>query len=80
MKKRKLNSKNPKYMDKSLLNKQEEKKRVHACTTPSGCKVYAVWYKQCYTHHIRGEGGKASRREISKVVTESRGQLVITAG
>ena len=45
MKKRKLNSKNPKYMDKSLLNKQEEKKRVLACTTPSGCKVYAVWYK-----------------------------------
>ena len=44
-KKRKLNSKNPKYMDKSLLNKQEEKKRVHACTTPNGCKVYAVWYK-----------------------------------
>ncbi len=45
MKKKKLNSKNPKYMDKSLLNKQEEKKRVLACTTPSGCKVYAVWYK-----------------------------------
>ena len=45
MKKRKLNSKNPKYMDKSLLNKQEEKKRVHTSTAPSGCKVYAVWYK-----------------------------------
>ena len=45
MKKRKLNSKNPKYMDKSLLNKPVEKKRVHACTTPSGCKVHAVWYK-----------------------------------
>ena len=44
-KKRKLNSKNPKYWDKSQLNKQEEKKRVHACTTHNGVKVYAVWYK-----------------------------------
>ena len=45
MKKRKLNSKNPKYMDKSLLKEKIEKKRIHACTTPNGCKVYAVWYK-----------------------------------
>ena len=44
-KKKKLNSKNPKYWDKSLLNKQEEKKRIHMCTTPYGCKVYAVWYE-----------------------------------
>ena len=29
----------------SLLNKQVEKKRVHACTTHNGVKVYAVWYK-----------------------------------
>ena len=45
MKKRKLNSKNPKYWDKSQLSNKVEKKRVLACTTPSGCKVYAVWYK-----------------------------------
>ena len=43
-KKRKLNSKNPKYTDKSQLNKQVEKKRVLACE-PKGVKVYAVWYE-----------------------------------
>ena len=31
-KKRKLNSKNPKYLDKNLLNKQIIKKKVHSCT------------------------------------------------
>ena len=50
-KKRKLNSKNPKYWDKSQLTEQEIKKKVHACTTHQGVKVYAVWYKQC----ARGE-------------------------
>ena len=44
-KKRKLNSQNPKYWDKSLLNNKAIKKKVHACTTPEGVKVYAVWYK-----------------------------------
>ena len=44
-KKRKLNSTNPKYWDKSQLNEQPIKKRIHACTTPEGTKVYAVWYK-----------------------------------
>ncbi len=44
-KKKKLNSKNPKYMDKSQLNQPKVKKRIHACTTRSGCKVYAVWYE-----------------------------------
>ena len=43
--KRKLNSKNPKYMDKSLLKEEIIKKKVHACTTHNGVKVYAVWYK-----------------------------------
>ena len=43
-KKRKLNSKNPKYWDKSQLNQPKVKKKVHSCTTPNGCKVYAVWY------------------------------------
>ena len=44
-KKKKLNSKNPKYWDKSLLNEPVIKKKVHACTTHHGCKVYAVWYE-----------------------------------
>ena len=44
-KKRKLNSKNPKYWDKSQLNQPKVKKKVHSCTTSNGCKVYAVWYE-----------------------------------
>ena len=44
-KKRKLNSKNPKYWDKSLLKEQKIKKKIHACTTPQGAKVYAIWYE-----------------------------------
>ena len=44
-KKKKLNSKNPKYWDKSQLNEQPIKKRILMCTTPQGCKVYGVWYK-----------------------------------
>ena len=44
-KKRKLNSKNPKYMDKSQLNEKVIKKKVHACTTKQGVKVYAIWYE-----------------------------------
>ena len=46
-KKRKLNSKNPKYWDKSQLTEEEVKKKIHACTTHNGVKVYAVWYKKC---------------------------------
>ena len=45
MKKRKLNSKNPKYMDKSLLNKKKEIKRILYCTTHHGCKIHGVWYE-----------------------------------
>ena len=45
MKKRKLNSQNPKYWDKSLLKEKAIANKVHACTTPNGVKVYAVWYK-----------------------------------
>ena len=45
MKKRKLNSKNPKYMDKSLLREKKEIKRKLMCTTRHGCKVYGVWYE-----------------------------------
>ena len=44
-KKRKLNSKNPKYWDKSQVNKDVAKKRVLYCTTSHGCKVYGVWYE-----------------------------------
>ena len=49
MKKRKLNSKNPKYMDKSLLKEPKIKKKVHNCTTHNGVKVYAIWYEQKQT-------------------------------
>jgi hypothetical protein len=41
MKKKKLNSKNPKYL---LDNKPIEKKRVLCCITKNKVKVYAVWY------------------------------------
>ena len=44
-KKKKLNSQNPKYWDKSLLNEKPVAKKTHACTTPNGVKVYTVWYK-----------------------------------
>ena len=43
-KKKKLNSKNPKYWDKSQLNEKSIKKKVHACTTHNNVKVYTVWY------------------------------------
>ena len=45
-KKRKLNSQNPKYWDKSLLKEQPIKKKVHTCTTKQGVKVYAIWYDE----------------------------------
>ena len=43
-KKRKLNSQNPKYMDKSLLKEKPIKKKVLACET-KGVKVNAIWYE-----------------------------------
>ena len=43
-KKRKLNSKNPKYWDKSLLKEQPIKKKVLMCEA-KGCKVYGIWYE-----------------------------------
>ena len=45
MKKKKLNSKNPKYIDKNLLKENKEIKRILYCTTHHGCKVYGVWYE-----------------------------------
>ena len=44
-KKRKLNSKNPKYWDKNQLKEQPIKKKVHACTTTNGIKIYTIWYE-----------------------------------
>ena len=44
-KKRKLNSKNPKYWDKSLIKEKKVKKKILMCITSNGCKVYGVWYK-----------------------------------
>ena len=44
-KKRKLNSKNPKYMDKSQLNEKPIKEKKLLCTTHNGVKVHGVWYK-----------------------------------
>ena len=44
MKKKKLNSKNPKYWDKSLLKKPKVKKKVLICDTKN-VKAYAVWYE-----------------------------------
>tara|TARA_Y100000385_G_scaffold77985_1_gene79171 strand:- start:5903 stop:6049 length:147 start_codon:yes stop_codon:yes gene_type:complete len=43
-KKRKLNSKNPKYMDQSQLNEKPIKKKVLYAET-KGVKVYGIWYE-----------------------------------
>jgi len=44
-KKRKLNSKNPKYWPASKKDGPKIKKKVLMCTTPVGAKVYGVWYE-----------------------------------
>ena len=44
MKKRKLNSTNPKYL-KEDTNAPKIKKRILMCTTPNKIKVYGVWYE-----------------------------------
>ena len=43
-KKKKLNSKNPKYWDKSQINEKEILKKV-LMKEVKGVKVYGVWYK-----------------------------------
>jgi len=43
-KRTKLNSKNPKYFKKDE-NAPKIKKRKLMCITPTGCKVYGVWYE-----------------------------------
>jgi hypothetical protein len=45
MKKRKLNSKNPKYWSKEKKDGPEVKKKILMCTTHNNVKVYGVWYK-----------------------------------
>lgn len=42
MKKKKLNSKNPKYMDKSRINEVKTEKKL--IREVKGCKIYAVKY------------------------------------
>ena len=44
MKKKKLNSKNPKYMDKSQLNEPKIKEK-RLINTVKGAKIYAVFYE-----------------------------------
>ena len=44
MKKRKINSKNPKYMDKSLVTKKKIIKRVKIADV-KGVKISGVWYE-----------------------------------
>ena len=43
-KKIKLNSKNPKYCDKSQLKEQPIKEKKLMCEV-KGVKVYGIWYK-----------------------------------
>lgn len=44
MKKKKLNSKNPKYWSKEKSQGPRIKKKI-LMAEPKGCKVYAVWYE-----------------------------------
>ena len=46
MKKRKLNSKNPKYQPIKKGEQLKEKKRILMCTTHHRCKVYGIWYEK----------------------------------
>ena len=45
MKKRKLNSKNPKYWSKEKLEGPKIKKKILMCTAPHNVKVYGIWYE-----------------------------------
>ena len=44
-KKRKLNSKNPKYQDQIQNKDKIIEKRILMCTAPNNVKVYGIWYK-----------------------------------
>ena len=52
-KKRKLNSKNPKYWDKSQLTEKKILKK-ELIRDIKGVKIHAVWYD-----HSKGQGGSA---------------------
>jgi|TARA_R100001224_G_C3971437_1_gene132658 hypothetical protein len=43
-KKKKLNSKNPAYMDQSQKKEKIIKRKELACTTSNGVKIYKIWY------------------------------------
>ncbi len=43
-KKRKLNSKNPKYGNQNQTQEKTIKRKELACTTSNGVQVYKVWY------------------------------------
>ena len=45
MKKRKLNSKNPKYMDKSLVTDKKVVRR-ELINNVNGVKISAIWYER----------------------------------
>ena len=45
MKKRKLNSNNPKYWSKEKQEGPKIRKRILTSTTSNNVKVYAVWYE-----------------------------------
>jgi len=45
MKKRKLNSKNPKYMDKSLVTEKKVIRRK-LINNVNGVKINAIWYEK----------------------------------
>ena len=47
-KKKKLNSKNPKYWDKSQLKKEDGVRKLE-CIAHNKVKVYSVWSKNLYS-------------------------------
>ena len=51
MKKKKLNSKNPKYWDKSQVTGPKIKEKVLVQSTDK-FKMYFVYYEQCYTRAV----------------------------
>tara|TARA_R110001583_G_scaffold128208_1_gene279995 strand:+ start:367 stop:510 length:144 start_codon:yes stop_codon:yes gene_type:complete len=45
-KKRKLNSKNPKYLNKGKISNKDKEERRLECVTSNGTKVYSIWTKK----------------------------------
>ena len=44
-KKRKLNSKNPKYWSAKKKEGPKIRKKILSCITPSKVEVYSIWYE-----------------------------------